>query len=79
MSTTELIYFIQQNPSVLRRPILIDDQKFLVGYDSEEIEIFIPRELRKIANCACNPSCPNYPICGEIRREEDLPVGEEVA
>lgn len=47
MKMTELIKFIQQNPSVLKRPILIDDKRFQVGYNSEEIRTFIPREARE--------------------------------
>ena len=37
MSTSELIRFIQKNPSVLKRPIMIDDSRFVVGYDDDEI------------------------------------------
>ena len=40
MSINELIKFIQDNPSVLKRPIMIDERRFQVGYNAEEI--FIP-------------------------------------
>ena len=68
MSTTELIQFIQQNPSVLKRPIMVDERQFLVGYDEEEIEIFIPRELQALADCSCNADCPNFETCGKLRK-----------
>ena len=68
MSTTELIQFVQQNPSVLKRPIMIDERQFLVGYDEEEIEIFIPRELHALAECSCNAECPNFENCGKLRK-----------
>lgn len=71
MSINELISFIQQNPSVLRRPIIIDDNKFQVGYDEEEIRTFIPRELRRISALNCNPSCKHYRTCGSLREEND--------
>lgn len=68
MSTSELIQFVQQNPSVLKRPIMIDERQFLVGYDEEEIEVFIPRELQVLADCACNADCPNFENCGKLRK-----------
>ena len=44
MTVNELIEFIQENPSVLKRPIIIDDRHFKVGFNSEEIRAFIPRK-----------------------------------
>lgn len=40
MSLTELLKFIQDNPTILKRPIIVDDSKIQVGYNSDEIEIF---------------------------------------
>ena len=51
MSIKELIHFIQDNPSILKRPIIIDERRFQVGYNAEEIRAFIPRELRKLQEC----------------------------
>ncbi len=48
MKYSELVDFIINNPSVLRRPIIIDDRKFQVGYDDDEITAFKPRELRGV-------------------------------
>ncbi len=76
MSLNELVRFIQQNPSVLKRPILLNERNFLVGYDEEEIGAFIPPELRNIAAVSCNADCPNYPTCGEIRNGVGLVVNE---
>ena len=73
MKTNELISFIQQNPSVLRRPIILDDHNFLVGYDNEEIDVFVPRELRRIATNSCTENCPGYETCGRFLKEEDCP------
>ncbi len=72
MSVKELVRFIQLNPSILKRPIIINEKSFLVGYDEEEIGAFVPQELRRIAKAACTKDCPNYPICGECRREDDF-------
>ena len=46
MSTHELIHFIQKNPAILKRPIIMDEKRFLVGYNDDEIRAFIPREQR---------------------------------
>lgn len=68
MSVNELIRFIQQNPSCLKRPIMVDDTKIQVGYNEEEIRSFIPA-ARRVARSAClrhsldNESCENCPEC----------------
>lgn len=51
MSMSELTNFIISNPSVLRRPIIIEDKKMQVGYNEDEIRTFIPRRLREIIMC----------------------------
>ena len=68
LSIKELVRFIQQNPSVLKRPIILNERNFLVGYDEEEIGAFIPAELRNIAVTSCDADCPNFPACGHIRK-----------
>ncbi len=70
MTFDELVTFIRENPSVLKRPIIIDETSFQVGYDSEELGVFLPAELRKIACGACNPNCPNFDGCGSTRLED---------
>lgn len=70
MSVKELVRFIQLNPSVLKRPIIVNEKSFLVGYDEEEIGAFVPSELRRIAQQACNKDCPNYPVCGDCHFDE---------
>ena len=46
MSVKELVEFIIENPSVLKRPIIINDNELQVGYNNEDITIFLPKELR---------------------------------
>ena len=61
MSVNELVDFIRHNPSVLKRPIVVDDRRIQVGYNEEEIRSFIPA-ARRIARA----SCPNYDTgCGD--------------
>lgn len=51
MTMTELTDFIIENPSVLRRPIIIEESKMQVGYNEDEIRTFIPKRLREIIMC----------------------------
>ncbi len=53
MSTQELVDFIIANPSILKRPIIIDDNELQVGYNNEDITIFLPKELRN-RECFCS-------------------------
>lgn len=48
MKFSELEQLIIENPSILRRPIIVEDNKLQVGYNEEEIRVFIPKEIRKI-------------------------------
>lgn len=50
LTFSELIDFIKENPSVLKRPIIVDDNSFVVGYDDDEITSFLPRERRSKIN-----------------------------
>ena len=48
MSVKELVAFIIEYPSVLKRPIIINENELQVGYNNEDITIFLPKELRNI-------------------------------
>lgn len=68
MTTDELIRFIKANPSVLKRPIILNETNFQVGYDEDEISVFVPQELRHYADRSCNDGCPNFRSCGKVRQ-----------
>ena len=57
MKFSELEKLIIENPSILRRPIIVEDNKLQVGYNEEEIRVFIPRELRKVLMSVDCDSC----------------------
>ena len=65
MSVNDLCDFIVQNPSILKRPIIIDDRNMQVGYDVAELEIF--NQLKAVSGC--DKKCPHYSICGELCEE----------
>ena len=66
MTLNELLEFIKKNPTCLRRPIMVDDRKIQVGYNPEEIRVFIP-EARRIAQRTCShENCPTFDSCPHI-------------
>lgn len=63
MSISEFVKFVKENPSVLKRPIMVDDRRLQTGYDEDEISVFIPK-ARRIAMESCNAKeCPKYQEC----------------
>ncbi|HAM79830.1 transcriptional regulator SpxA [Ornithinibacillus bavariensis] len=42
----DLFTLIQQNPGLLRRPIILDEKRLQVGYNEDEIRRFLPRTVR---------------------------------
>jgi regulatory protein spx len=42
----ELYTLIQENPGLLRRPIILDEKRLQVGYNEDEIRRFLPRKVR---------------------------------
>jgi regulatory protein spx len=42
----DLYEIIQQNPGLLRRPIMLDEKRLQVGYNDDEIRRFLPRKVR---------------------------------
>ncbi len=67
---SELIEFIKQNPSVLKRPIIVDDKRIQVGYNEEEIRSFIPRAKRYVRESRCTNDCENYEFCDHRKNKE---------
>lgn len=48
MKFEESINFILAHPVVLRMPIIIDEKKLVVGYNSERMRIFLSRKYRTV-------------------------------
>jgi|SRR5690554_1154918 len=65
LSISELITFIQRHPSVLKRPIVMNQRSFLIGYDEEEIEAFLPSELRGVEAMIEESESDNFNIGGK--------------
>lgn len=48
LSLTDLLKLVQQNPGLLRRPIMIDEKRLQVGFNEDEIRRFLPRDVRQM-------------------------------
>ncbi|MEY2195398.1 transcriptional regulator SpxA [Neobacillus sp. BF23-41] len=46
ISLQELYKLIKDNPELLRKPLIMDEKRLLVGYNEEEIRKFLPRKNR---------------------------------
>ncbi|MFD1126034.1 Spx/MgsR family RNA polymerase-binding regulatory protein [Lentilactobacillus raoultii] len=47
MPLSKFIQVLAEHPEMLKRPIIFNEEKMLVGFNDEEIRNFLPRELRK--------------------------------
>lgn len=50
LSFNELVELIEKHPTLLRRPIILDERHLQVGYNQDEIHQFIPREVRRLTS-----------------------------
>lgn len=48
LSLNELLDLFTEQPSLIRRPIIMDDRRLQIGYNEEEIRCFLPREVREL-------------------------------
>lgn len=48
LSFNELISYVQANPMILKRPIITNGKQLLVGWDEDEITVFLPKSKRNI-------------------------------
>ncbi len=48
LSIDQLIDLVEKNPSLLRRPIIMEDRRLQVGYNEDEIRRFLPRKVRRL-------------------------------
>lgn len=50
LSLNQVIDLIQENPRILKSPILVDGKRLQVGYKEDDIRIFLPRSVRDVEN-----------------------------
>ena len=44
----DLLELVQENPGLLRRPIMVDEKRLQVGFNEDEIRRFLPRDVRAL-------------------------------
>ena len=47
LTINQLLVLISEHPSLLRRPIIMDDKRMQIGFNEDEIRAFLPRSYRK--------------------------------
>ena len=70
MKLNELVKFIKENPTVLKRPIIVDDHRLQTGYNEDEITTFLPH-AKRLAIWACN-NCPERNNCDHPHEESEI-------
>lgn len=48
LSLDQLIDLIQKHPTLLRRPIIMDDRRLQIGFNEDEIRMFLPHSYRQL-------------------------------
>ena len=48
LSFNDFYSIVQEQPGLLRRPIMIDEKRLQIGFNEDEIRRFLPREVRAL-------------------------------
>lgn len=64
LNSSEMIDFIIAHPTVLKRPIIVTDMDLQVGYNADDITLFLPEDLRA---CACNQGEENCDYISNLK------------
>jgi len=49
MSFNEILHLLCERPQLLRRPIIVGENKLQIGFNEDDIRQFIPRHVRRLA------------------------------
>ena len=58
----DLIQLMDENRTLLRRPLIVDEKRLQVGYNDDEVRKFLPRRVRRV----------EIETATERAREEDM-------
>jgi regulatory protein spx len=47
LSLNEALDFLILNPNVLQTPIIMEGSNYFIGYNADEIRVFLPKEYRR--------------------------------
>ena len=48
ISLNDFYRIVQEQPGLLRRPIMLDEKRLQIGFNEDEIRRFLPREVRAL-------------------------------
>jgi len=48
ISLNELLDLMNENRTLLRRPLVVDDKRLQVGYNEDDVRKFLPRKVRRV-------------------------------
>ena len=48
LSLNDFYRIVQEQPGLLRRPIMIDEKRLQIGFNEDEIRRFLPRKVRRL-------------------------------
>ena len=48
LSMSELLDLLEKYPSLLRRPMIMDNKRLQIGFNEDEIRAFLPRNVRRV-------------------------------
>lgn len=77
MKTSELVKFVIENPTILKRPIIVANSLIEVGYNQDDIRAFIPQEMRTFNYAGCK-GCDNKENCTCEYKDQSLLLVKEI-
>lgn len=69
ISLHELVGVIDENRTLLRRPLILDDKRLQVGYNEDDIRKFLPRAVRRVKMLEATHSIRQLDIEREIEEK----------
>ena len=71
ISINEFIDLIVANPSLLKRPIIMDERRMQVGYNDDEIRRFLPKNVRQRELIRATFKADFADVAGDLVVEKD--------
>lgn len=70
LSINELVRIFDENRTLLRRPLILDDRRLQVGYNEDDIRKFLPRDIRQVEMKAATENIKTFSQSIENNEQE---------
>ena len=70
LSINELVRIFDENRTLLRRPLILDDCRLQVGYNEDDIRKFLPRDIRQVEMKAATENIKTFSQSIENNEQE---------